>query len=205
MSEKPKAITTHDLGISVYGVPQVCYSADGKNGLDLGDVIASVTLKQATIADNQTQAVSSAIRLRQKQLEAMGKALALVNGILAKFRVKDGQSTDKYTIEKDKAAEILKAADELKKYGYTLSAVEETKKTACCGGTKYQAITITRATAMRAQSEVQTMIDTENNNMQQDMMTMQGVLQKRDRAFDGAQDMIKGFYRTADGIVRTMN
>ena len=205
MNEKPKAITTHDLGISVYGVPQVGYSADGKSGLDFGDVISHVTLKQATIADNQTRSVSSAIRLRQKQLEAMGRTLAIVNGILAKFRVKGGHSKDEYTIEKDKAAEILQAADELKKYGYTLKIVEETKKTACCGGSEYKAITITRATAMRAQAEVQTMIDTENNNMQQDMMTVQGVLQKRDRAFDGAQDMIKGFYRATDGIIRTMN
>lgn len=204
MSEKPKAITTHDLGFSVYGVPQVDYSADGKSGLDFGDVIANVTLKQAAIADNQTKSVSSVIRLRQKQLEAMGNTLAIVNGILAKFKVKGGQSKDEYTIKKSEADDILQAAKELEKYGYTLKIVEETKKTKCCGGSEYQAITITRATAMRAQSEVQTMIDTENNNMQQDMMTVQGVLQKRDKAFDGAQDMIRGFYRAADGIVRTM-
>lgn len=201
-------ITPQQTGVSVYGVPQVAYNMAGATGLDFGSVVAKVTLRQAAIVDAQTSVVTSAVRLRQKQLEAMGNGLAIIDSILTRFKQKDAGSDDKVTLGKAEAKQLLDAKNALEKFGYTLDVgyTPEHTEEKCCASDKDipESWSITRAVTMRAQSKVQEMIDTEDNNLQQDMISVQGFMQKRDKAFDGATDIVKKYEGTGGNIIKTI-
>lgn len=208
------AIKPQDAGISVYGVRQFTYSANGEDGLDFGSVVAEASLQQATAVEAQTNASVSALRLRQKKAEDLGKTLALVDKMLANFRVKGATSTDKCTIvvtpgEKE---EMENARDALKKYGLDiqLTTSEETKQS--CDGCKSKDektgnwnLECDRGSVMRGQARIQEMMDTENNDIQQDMVSVQGLVSKRDKSFENATAVVKKFNGTADNIIKAMN
>ena len=201
-------ITPQQTGVSVYGVPQVAYKMDGATGLDFGSVVAKVTLRQAAILDAQTSVVTSAVRLRQKQLEAIGNGLALIDSILARFKLKDAASSDKISLGKDECKQLLDAKKTLERFGYTLDIghTEEQTIEHCCKSDEHipESWDISRGVTMRAQSKIQELIDTEDNNLQQDMISVQGFMQKRDKAFDGATDIVKKYEGTGGNIIRTI-
>ena len=50
---------------------------------------------------------------------------------------------------------------------------------------------MTRADIMKGQNEIQYAMDTEDNNLQQDTVTLQSLLSKRDSAFSTASRIVK--------------
>lgn len=200
-----RSVSVESAGVSVYGVPQVAFSMEGEHGLDFGTVVARVTLNQAAIADSMTAAATSALQLRQHQVVLLGNTLAKVDSVLGRFKQETQRSSDKIKFEKNEWDELLNLQKELKKYGYTLDISHEDEQEKCCAKDVPESWAITRATAMKAQSDVQAMIDTENNNLQQDMISVQGFQQKRDKAFESAGDMVNKFNSTAGTIIQRIN
>ena len=204
------AVERHSTGQSVYGVEQFTFT-DETTGeeLDFGSIIAKATLSQAAIVEEQTKATRDVLKLRQQKSEDLGKALALVNQLMTHFRTKNATSSDKSTLNctAQELQDFKDAQAKLKQYGYTLSfsASEHEKKSGCSkkkDGT-YD-VEASRAVAMRGQAQVQEMLDTENNSLQQDMLSLQGFMQKRDRTYSHATELVKKFNGTADKIIKTM-
>ena len=204
------AVERRDTGQSVYGVKQYLYS-DSESGetLDFGSMVAKSTLTQAAIVEEQTKATAAVLKLRQQKSQELSEALALIDELMANYRAKNPESGDKCELvvtpaQKD---EYVKKAEKLKEYGYTLNLdpQEHTIKSSCKSKKdgNYQ-LTIRRADAMRGQAQVQELLDTENNSLQQDMMSLQSFIQKRDRTFSNATDVVKKFENTAGDVIDAM-
>ena len=196
-------------GITVYGLPQVDYTLDGLSHQNFDEVAASVSLHQATIVEQQTGAVYSAIRLRQRAASDLGQTLAKLSGLLCRYPSKNPQSTDlpNPEIKKDsaEAKELKELADRLSDYGYNLVyEIIGPKDPTCCHGGKDGYIKITRGTCMKAQTRVQELVDLENNNIQQEMATLKGFVSKRDKAYSNCERVVKKYQDTAVTIIRKM-
>lgn len=203
-------VKPHEIGLTVYGIRQVDYALDGESGLlSFEQVVANSSFQQAAVIDRQTQTVASALKLRQHKTDDLGRALALLDGILCSYTAKNPTSDDKsnYWLPNEQKAAVTALLDRVGKYGNTItnSMVDEIKKGHTTEKRPGQfCVVITRGTAMRAQTAVEQMIDTENNNIQQEMNTLQGFVSKRDKAYQNASKVIRKYDGTADNILKAM-
>ena len=60
---------------------------------------------------------------------------------------------------------------------------------------------MTRANLMKGQNEIQHALDTEDNELQQDSVTLQGLLSKRDSAYSTASNIVKKADRTNSSTI----
>ncbi len=67
----------------------------------------------------------------------------------------------------------------------------------------YTAI-MTRENIMKGQNEVQYAIDKEDNNLQQDMVALQGLLSKRDSAFSTASRIVQKADNAASSVIQNI-
>ena len=204
------SIERRDTGQSVYGVKQYTYADTGTGEeLDFGSMVAKSTLNQAAIVEEQTKATAAVLKLRQQKSQDLAECLAILDELMANYRTKNPESDDKckLVVTPAEKEEYEKKAKKLKDYGYTLDldpqshTVKDGCKTKKDGN--YE-LTIRRADAMRGQAQVQEMMDTENNNLQQDMMSLQSFIQKRDRTYSNANEVVKKFENTAGDIIDAM-
>ena len=195
-------------GIAVYGVPQFDYALDGAAHQDFDTIVADVSMHQASIVEQQTGAVSAAIRLRQRAASDLGEALAKLSGLLCRFKGDPPQSSDRpdppILVDSPEAKELIALQKRLKEYGYDLvsDTVGPTRK--CCK-TQPGQVVVTRGVCMKAQTRVQELVDLENNNIQQDMNTLNGFVSKRDKAYNNAAKVVKKYEDTAVTIIKAMN
>ena len=182
-------VKAHEIDLTVYGIRQVDYVRDGEDGYQQFDqIVADSAFRQAAAIDEQTAMVAKALNLRRLKSEDLGKALALLDGVLCSYTTKNPESSDlsKYVLPNDQVDAAKALLDRMSKYGLTVeysitSEIEHGCDTESHEGFAF--VQIRRDTAMHAQAEVQQLIDTENNNIQQEMSTLQGFVQKRDSAF----------------------
>ena len=88
------------------------------------------------------------------------------------MKVKNQERGDKSASD----TELSKAKNTLAKYGLYLNVSNNQ---------------ITRETGTKAQSDIQYAVDTEDNNLQQDIVTLQSLMTKRDNAFSTASKVVK--------------
>lgn len=160
-------------GGAVYGVAQMSYVVDGDAGKDYSAALAAAALKQATAIEASASAYSSVVKARARKVEELGQIMAELTKAYAKLRVKDAESGDTVTI--DNGAWVNATAS---KYGITLVFKQNTAD-------------MTRANIMKGQNEIQYAMDTEDNNLQQDTVTLQSLLSKRDSAFSTVSRIVK--------------
>lgn len=199
-------------GIAVYGIPQLDYSLDGFAHQDFDTVVAKVSMHQASIVEQQTDAIASAIRLRQSAAQDLGNALAKLSGLLNRYPTKDQKRDDLpdpiIKVDSDEGRELINLKNRLKTYGYDL--VTEVKEAeihgdCSCHDNVDAHIDITRGECMKGQARVQELVDIENNNIQQDMNTLNGFVTKRDKAYNNAEKVVKKYEDTAITIIKAMN
>lgn len=176
------AIVARDLGIAVYGQSQVDYTVNGAKHKDFGEAVAFASLAQATAIEVETAALADIVRARTRKIEELGNVLAYLASAIAKLPGKNPGSDDKAPL--NPAAATIAA-----KYGITISM---------SGGNA------TRAVLQRSQSTVQFAIDTEDNNLQQDTISAQGYVSKRDGAYSTAAKLVKKFAGTGSAMIRNM-
>lgn len=196
-------------GITVYGLPQLDYTFDGKTHQDFDSVISGVSMHQATIIEQQTESVSAAIRLRQRAASDLGEALAKLSGLLCRYKGDPPKSSDlpdpDLKKDSDEGRELEALQKKLKTYGYDLVAEVKSAEDPCCGDSHPERYAITRGTCMKAQSRVQELVDLENNNIQQDMNTLRSFVSKRDKAYNNCEKVVKKYEDTAVTIIKAMN
>ena len=158
-------------GGAVYGVAQVSYTVDGSSGRDFVDAVTAAAFRQSTAIESALGAYTSVVRARQTKVDELGQALAYISKAVAKLKTKGGKSGDKVTV--DNASWVKSVAN---KYNVSLS---------------WSGDQMTRGDIQKAQTNVQYEMDKEDNNLQQDIVTMQSYITKRDNAFSNASKVVR--------------
>ena len=159
-------------GSSVYGVRQVQYTVDGVSGRDFIDALTVASFRQAVSIEETTSAYAKVVNLRQAKIDELSQALAYIAKASASFSNK-AKSTDTATIER---SEWVKSV--ANKYGVSLTWES--------GGSK-----MTCGNIWKAQTNFEYAMDKEDNYLQQDMVTLQSYLTKRDNAYSNASKLVR--------------
>ena len=171
-------------GASVYGMAQVSYTVDGKAGNDYAAALTAAAFREATAIEVAASSYVVVVRQRQTKVSELGDVLSTIAYAMGTLKPKDRESSDPSATswQMDRAWEA--ASDICKKYGLALN-VQQKKD-----GDGWTRNYMTRGDLMTSQNEIQYAIDVEDNNLQQDMVSMQSFMTKRDSAFSTASRIV---------------
>lgn len=176
-------------GLSVYGVQQKDYTVEGVPNCDYVKAASIAMFQEANAIEAETSAYAAVLKARQKKLDELGWALSVIVSAVASMKAEKQESSDL-----SKADANLKTASQiLDKYRRDTNA---DLKLSVDGDNK-----VRRDDATMAQSAVQYEIDYETNEMQQDMVTMQSLVSKRDNAFSTAASLVQKINSTASTLI----
>ena len=180
-------IETNDIsGFKVYGQQMVEYTIQGSSATDFASAIAIASLAESTAIEVEASAYADVLRARQAKLSKLGDAIAILSQAIATMKTGGGQTPS----DKSDAMPALNTASSiLSQYGVSLPV----------SGDK-----VTRGDAERARNNAQYAMDMENNDMQQDMITLQGLVSKRDNSFSTAAKVMKKISSTTTSITRSI-
>ena len=167
--------TVEIAGAAVYGVRQMSYTVDGAAGKDYGAALTAAAFKESTAIEDTMNSYAVVVRQRTRKLEDLGTVMAGLNSGVTTLKVKDTESSDRT----DKMS-ILAEAHSL---AATCVAYEFSD-----GVYKAQ---MRRDDIYRAQNQVQYEMDREDNDLKQDMVSLNSLMSKRDNAFSAAARLIK--------------
>ncbi len=173
-------------GGAVYGVPQVSYTVDGATGKDFSAALAAATLRESTAIEATAASYSAVVKERARKVDELGQVMAYLAEAFARLSVKNPAPGDTATV--NNGAWVNGTA---LKYGITLVFMPNTA-------------IMTRANIMKGQNEIQYAIDTEDNNLQQDMVSLQSFVSKRDSAFSTASKIISKAHNAAGSAIDNM-
>ena len=169
--------TTVIQGGAVYGVEQLSYVVDGVTGKDFGAALAAAAFRQTVAIEAAAAGYADVVRVRERKVDELGKIMAYLNRAYATLPVgKKAEPGDTATVENGSWVNETASG-----YGVTLVFKEGTSA-------------MTRDNLMRGQNDIQYALDTEDNNLQQDLVGLQSLFSKRDNA-----------YSTASRVVRKVN
>lgn len=179
-------------GLSVYGVQQKSYTVEGVAGCDYVKAASIAMFQEANAIEAETSAFAAVLEARQKKLDELGWALAVIMKAVASLPTDEPESDDLSDVD----ADLGTASQVLDKYRRSTNAdlklpVNEDYR-------------VRRDDATMAQSALQYEIDYETNEMQQDMVTMQSLVSKRDNAFSTAASLVQKINSTASTLIGNM-
>lgn len=173
-------------GLSVYGVEQFSYTVEGSAGMDYAAALSAASFKEAVAVEQALSAYNVVVRQRMRKLEDLGEVLATLNKAYATMRVKDQESGDKSSADDD----LITAKNTAAKYGVSISLTDGNK--------------ITRRNVMNAQNSVQYAIDREDNELKQDMVSLNSYISKRDNSYSTASKLMKKYTNSSDSTIRNL-
>ena len=175
-------IVTEPLtGNSVYGVRQVQYTVDGRLGKSFADAVAIAAFKQAAAIEDSTSSYTSVVKARQKKIDELGEVLSNIARAMGEINKKT-KSGDKFTIPNAGTVRAIAA-----KYGVDMTWTDGNK--------------MTLGNLQKAQTNVQYAINREDNDIQQDIVTLQSYISKRDNAYSNAAKIIKKTNQAATSTI----
>ena len=161
-------------GFTVYGVQQMQYTVDGAAGKDYTTAVTCAAFKEVSAIETACTGYSEVVKARQKKVDTLGEMLAYINEANAKLPT-DSKTPSKDKVSVDHASWIKSMCNY---YGISLKWDGSSNK-------------MVRGDLQKAQTEVQYQIDKEDNNLQQDMVTLQSYISKRDNAYSTASKVVK--------------
>ncbi len=173
-------------GLAVYGVQQVQYTVDGMSGQDFAAALTAASFRQSTAIEDAASSYTAVVRQRQRKVDDLGNALAVLAKALATMTTDEENPSDK----SDADAALAKAASTVAGYGITSMKVENNQ--------------ITRGDAMKAQNDIQYALDMEDNQLQQDTVSLQSMMTKRDNAFSNASKIVKKSLNASASTIENM-
>jgi hypothetical protein len=176
-------------GLSVYGVQQKDYAVKGIEHCDYVKAASVAMFQEAGAIEAETAAYAAVLEARQEKLDELGWALSVIVAATASMKTKNQKSKDLSAADPD----LVKASQILDKYRRDANSdmrlpVNDDNK-------------VRRDDATSAQSALQYEIDYETNDMQQDMVTMQSLVSKRDNAFSTAASLVQKINSTASTLI----
>ena len=160
-------------GAAGYGVEQMSYAVDGVSGQDYAAALAAASFRESVAIERSLAAYSEVVRQRMRKLDDLGSVMASISSALASLKVKDTESSDAAAVPN--SAWVNSTA---LKYGVTLVFKENSAN-------------MTRANLYKGQNEIQYAIDREDNDLKQDMVSLNSYVSKRDNAFSTASKLVK--------------
>ena len=124
------------------------------------------------------------IKARQKKVDDLGQVLAYLSKAVGALKTKGGKSGDKVTV--DNANWVKSTANA---YGISLS----------WDGNK-----MTRGDIQKAQTTVEYELDKEDNNLQQDIVSLQSFMTKRDNAYSTVAKIVRKANNAAASTIRNI-
>jgi len=177
---------TEITGGSVYGVRQVSYAVDGTSGNDYGTALAAAAFKESVAIEASASAYMEVVRQREKKVSDLGNVLSVLSKAIATMNPKSND-----TGKKSDADNALKTAKSTcASYGVTLTLTDGNK--------------ITFKNAQTGQTNVQYALDKEDNNLQQDLITLRSYITKRDNAYSTAARIIDKANKAATNTIRNI-
>ena len=193
-------------GFSVYGVQMVDYTLEGVAGKDFGTAVALACFASSAAIEAEATAFADILRARQQKLKDLADAKVSVGNFIAKLPTEDPESddtvswwlqfTDGETMERKAWANTMRTV--MPRYGLSCPIRSETVMFGDV--VEY----VRRDDLENARANVDYAMDMEDNDMQQDMITMQGLIGKRDNSFSAAAKIIKKVGGTADSMLRSI-
>ena len=172
-------------GAAVYGTQLRDYAIDGEMGKTFSEVIAFASLRQSHSIEMATSAIASVVRERQRKVNDLAEVLAVVSAAIPSMPNK-GASDDRWS--KINSEDIANANALLSKYGLATMSTNKDGQ-------------INYATAYQTQNDIQLKLDSENNDLQQNLTSLQSLVSKRDNAFSVANKVIQKCNATARGTI----
>ena len=180
-------------GLSVYGVQQKDYTVKGVEHCDYLKAASIAMFQEAGAIEKETSAFAAVLEARQEKLDELGWALSVIVEAVASMKTKNPKSKDLSAAD----ADLVKASQILDKYRRDANSdmrlpVNDDNK-------------VRRDDATSAQSALQYEIDYETNEMQQDMVSLQSLVSKRDNAFSTASSLVQKMNSTASALIGNLN
>jgi len=172
-------------GASVYGVAQMGYAVDGVSGRDYAAALSAAAFKEAVAIEKALAGYAEVVRQRERKLEDLGSVMAALNSAASTLKVTEIESSDKT----ESMSIIYDAHGLAGKYGISIGWVS-------ISDDKMQ---MNREQVYKAQNEVQYAIDKEDNDLKQDMVSLNSFISKRDNAFSTAAKLVN----KANGAARS--
>ena len=173
-------------GLTVYGVQQMQYTVDGLSGQDFAAALTIAAFRQSAAIENSASSYAAVVRQRQKKVDDLGGVLAVLAKALATMDTDEQDPDDK----SDADPALTTAAGVVAGYGITTMTVSDNK--------------IKRGDAMKAQNDIQYALDVEDNQLQQDTVSLQSLLTKRDNAFSNASKIVKKALNASGSAIGNM-
>ena len=185
-------------GFKIYGTQMVNYTVDGASGKDFDAAVTFAAFNNATTIEKEASAYSSVLKARQNKLNDLGTALAELSLLAGLLPTDEPESDDEIRGNFNWLKSLLG------KYGINLN-VQHKDAIVILGITVRDAYDyVTRKTIENTKANTQYEMDKEDNDMQQDMVTLQGLISKRDQSFATAAKVVKKFNSTGDTIIRSI-
>ena len=190
----PLIIPNEIAGGAVYGVAQFEYTVAGASGKDYSAALAAASLQESVAIEDAAAAYTEVVRQREWKIEDLGTVLAALAQAIATMDPKSNDTSK----QSDWSAPLYNARDLCSKYGITLTLSAVRLENGTWQGK------ITYRDATKVQNDVQYAMDTEDNNLQQDMVSLQGYISKRDNAYSNAAKIVQKAIRTGSGVIRNI-
>ena len=176
-------IPTEIAGGAVFGVRQMSYAVDGVSDQDYGKALAAAAFKESVAIEASASAYAEVVRQREKKVSELGDVLAVLSKAIATMDPKSNN-----TGKKSDADNALKTAKSTcASYGVTLNLTDGNR--------------ITFKEAQTGQTNVQYALDKEDNNLQQDIITLRSYITKRDNAYSTAARIIDKVNNAASNTI----
>ena len=175
-------------GVSVYGVQMVSYTVAGVAGQDYTQALTAACFKESLAVDAELQLVASMVRLRQTKLQELGNVMSILTYAKGTMPVKEPYQTDL----SEPIDALPEVSDVALKYFIRIPLAGD-------GGNRIQ-----RRNCEVAISSVKHAIDMESNSMQQDTVTLQNLIGKRDSTYQTASSITKKSLNASASSIKNM-
>ena len=189
-------IVANDItNVSVYGVAQMSYTVDGSEGQDYAAALTAAAFRESTAIEKAASSYMAVVRQRQKKVSELGDVLATLATAMASLKTgNDVSPSDHSSTSWQMDVALASARTICNNYGLSLNVQTKTVD----GVSRHY---MTRGDLMRAQDDIQYALDVEDNNLQQDMVSLQGYVSKRDSAYSTATKIVSKSLNAADAAI----
>lgn len=171
----------------VYGVPIKSYTVNGLTEQAFADAVAFASLRQSYAVETVASALQAVVKQREGRVSALSEALATLAEAIASMDPKSSDTDKKSAIP---AAKLTRANELFRQYGIAELPLSNGQ--------------VTYGDAYYKQNDVQLALDNEQNELQQNMTSLQSLVTKRDKAFQVASRVVAKVNSTLSSTIQAM-
>ena len=173
------------------------YTVGGEAGNDYAAALTAAAFRESTAIEAAASSYMAIVRQRQTKVNELGDVLATIATAMASLKTKNAEPGDQSATSWQMDVAFNNAKTICNRYGIALNVQTKTVD----GVLRNY---MTRGDLMRSQDDIQYQLDVEDNNLQQDMVSLQSLVTKRDNAFSTASKIVAKSLNAADATAGNM-